>query len=292
MKVAFTLTPNSQGIFRVVDALGKYSPSEVEFVQSEEEADVVVMSVTGRRDKALAKLEDILSKNKKPVVIQYAVRSTQKPHTKEWSELWRKAHLTWSYYNLNLYCEEDSISPEFNFYHAPLGVESEVFSRKFEYSIKDYVIATNSLSYLTESVREVIAAAARLNETVFYLGEELDIPNVTCRTSISDEELSYYYNHSIFVSGLRRKEGFELPAVEGLFCGARPIFFDQPHYRQWFNDFGIFIPETPREAVIDNLEDIFKNTYRPVSDEEIERANDIFNWKKIVPEFWRRVIES
>ena len=92
------------------------------------------------------------------------------------------------------------------------------------------------------------------------------------------------------MSGLRRIEGFELPAAEGLLCGARPIMFDRPHYRDWFNKWAIFIPEGNREEVLQSLIDVFQQEYRPVTLEEIAEARQLFDWQSIINGFWRYII--
>lgn len=112
--------------------------------------------------------------------------------------------------------------------------------------------------------------------------------SVTFSKDCSDKELAPYYSTSQYVSGLRRTEGFELPAVEGLFCGARPILFDTPNYRQWYEPFGIFIYEGSRQEVIEQLINIFQGPYQPVTEEEIAVAQGRFDWQRIIGGFWER----
>jgi hypothetical protein len=107
---------------------------------------------------------------------------------------------------------------------------------------------------------------------------------------LEDEQLAAIYNECEFTSGLRRIEGFELPAAEGLLCGSRPIMFDKPHYKHWYGDWAYYIPELDREGVLECLKFIFDNEKaKPVTDEEWENAAALFNWPRLVGDFWRQL---
>lgn len=282
----------SKSLERVTSYLRKYLPPSLTEVNSEKDADIVLIHVIGRRDRVAAQAERLLQMKKKYAIIQYVLRSTQKPNTKEWIKIWERAKVVWSYYDLISSCLEDGTPPKFEFYRAPLGVDSEVFKRSTEGNVRDFMVCTSGQSWLTESVREVASAAMHMGEKIFHLGEELKRPNVECHTNVSDQELVGYYNRCQFVSGLRRKEGFELPAAEALICGAKPIFFDQPHYRHWYDGLGIFIPETDgssgRSQVTENVEKLFKEG-TTVGQDAIEVAKNRFDWKSIIQNLWERI---
>ena len=72
---------------------------------------------------------------------------------------------------------------------------------------------------------------------------------------------------------LRRIEGFELPAAEGLLCGARPILFANSSGYDWYKPWGVFIEETDRAGVIDQLEAIFRRGAQLVTSEERAAAD-------------------
>ena len=273
----------SPSLARVASALELYAPKGITIVDRKRDADLVILHAIGRQDQILKEASEVNDY----AVIQYAVRSTLRPTTEGWWPLWRDARAVWSYYDLQMLMDQDNVRAVLDFYHAPLGV-SDAFSRKSD--AKKYMIATTGQSYLTESVRECHLAAMHLGWPVFHLGEEQEQTMMTCRTGVSDGELAELYAQCRYVSGLRRIEGFELPAAEGLICGARPILFDRPHYRQWFEEFAIFIPETPREQTIEDLKAVFAQTYKPVTDQEIALARKRFNWKKITKGFWERLI--
>lgn len=293
MKVYLELPIEDKGLRRVRDAIVRYKPDSVELVMSQDEADLVVIHVYGRRDRVRAQTEYLRSIKKPYVIIQYSIRSTKRPNTNDWLDIWKGAKLVWSYYYLPELCFEDGIIIDsFPFYYSPLGVDSEVFyDQRTEPGHKACVIATCSPGELTEGVRECILAAKRVGKKVFHLGKELNKgDDVFCQTGISDEDLAYYYSCCEFVSGLRRVEGFELPAAEGLLCGARPILFDKPHYRAWYDGLAIFIKEGNREEVVNSLEKVFIKGAKPVSDEEMSEARRRFNWETIIDGFWKRVL--
>jgi hypothetical protein len=262
--------------------LVKYKPDSVKIVYDQKEADLTILHVIGRQDR----IYDEAYNSKKYVVIQYALRSTLRSNVHGWINLWDNARLVWSYLDLEELCLEDKVIPDFNFYHSPLGVEDVFFNKHID---RNYIVATSGQSYLTESVRECILAAG--DKRVFHLGEELKRPNTDCFTGISDQQLCDLYNQSVYVSGMRRIEGFELPALEGLMCGCIPIFFDRPHYKQWFNGLGVFIPEGNRQQVINSLQLIFDG--QPSTSDRmfvIEFAKTRFNWHTIISEFWERAL--
>lgn len=276
----------SWALRRVADALAKYSPHEV--VEDQDDADLVVLQVIGRQDRNHARAKRLRDRGQMYAIVQLCLRSTMRPSTEGWVSLWEPAALTWSYYDLRALCAEDGVEGDFRFYHAPLGVDASVFYPRGR--LRKYIIATSGLSRLQESVREAEIAAGRVNLPMFHLGPKLHLgPHVTCARGMDDNGLAEILSQCEFVAGLRRTEGFELLAAEGLVCGARPVCFDRPHYRQWFSPWAIFIPEGPREQVVSSLERVFRGGAISVSSEERQAAKVRFDWETIVAEFWRRV---
>ena len=294
---AFVAAPivQSRSIGRVAEALAKYAPSSVGIVTNERDADLVVLHVIGRRDRMLSKAQTVTRAGQRYAVVQYVLKSTQKPRALDWHNLWAFAACVWSYLDLPAALAEDwdEVSGGFGipFYHAPLGVEADVFTfaGEHEMGLMPFVMTTGQ-SWLTESVREVAIAAQRVGAYVVHLGPNIG-HGLTCVTDIPDRALMAFYRRCDFVSGLRRIEGFELPAAEGLLCGARPIMFNLPCYRSWY-DGGLaeFIEETDRDGVIDQLEVLFRRGARPVTAEERAIAVKRFHWPTIIRGFWDRVL--
>lgn len=292
---------DSRGIMRVVNALEDYAPSWVNIVESPHEADLEVIHVWGRYETVSKRIAKLMKQGKPYAMIQYALRSTQHPDTGDWWKMWSNAVCVWSYYNLPQLCNDDGNfllkSYPYHFYYSPLGVDPYTFIEFESYNRtltgkKKYVIAACSQHALAEGARECAFAAKRVNRKMFFLGHELRRgSDIVCKQNISDEELAQEYSECDFVSGLRRIEGFELPVIEGALCGARPIVFDQPHYREWFRDFAIFIPETDRDGVIDKLADIFSShPDMRITEAEKEIIRDRFNWGNIINGFYQRLL--
>ena len=274
---------------RVVTALERYAPGNVSFVENPDDADLIVFHVIGRRNRTMQEAEYVLEKGQDYAVIQYTLRNTKAPHTSDWFPLWRTARLVWSYYDLLRWCEKDWTPTDFQFYHAPLGVDEVFWPRDRR---RKFIIGTSGHTAVTESIRESAFATKRVDGLMLHLGSELHRgSDIICQSDIKDELLADLLSQCQFVAGLRRTEGFEMMAAEGLLCGARPILFDRRHYRQWYEPWGIFIPENSRDGVIDSLEAVFREGAEPVTEEEREEAIKLFDWKQIIEGFWRGCLD-
>lgn len=286
MRVYLKSHIDSIGINRVEKALANYAPPWVRIVDDERDAELVILHVNGRIERNISRAKNL--KEKSYAVIQYCLRSTQKPHTSDWKELWENASVVWSYYDLIHELNKDNVSCQFNFYHAPLGSDPNIF-KPLNLS-KEYTMCSVGLDYLTESIREVIYAVRNVNGKPVHLGSKLNIKDVPSFYGITDQEVAELYNKCYFVSGLRTKEGFELPAVEAILCGVKPVLFDTYNYRQWYNDFAIFIPEVDRETTIEALTEVLKDLDRSdITETDIEKAKMLFDWKRIINGFWERI---
>jgi glycosyltransferase involved in cell wall biosynthesis len=143
-----------------------------------------------------------------------------------------------------------------------------------------------------EAIEEAVMAAERAGLTSLHLGPK-NVAGMTQRPfmwrttqGIDDERLAALYRRTSWVSGLRHVEGFEMPAIEGLACGARPILFDRPDMRQWYGDLAVYVPECSRDDLIDCLIPILESPPAPVTKEERTRALRRFNWQRIAAGFW------
>jgi hypothetical protein len=295
-------THHSRAIARIGDALARFTTAEVARpetvrkdsahhwqIKGEADANLVVLLVNGLHDHFLAQAERCLSRGQRYAVVQIALRTTRHPSTNQWRHLWRRASCVWSYYPLDKWIAEDGGSPvDFNFYHAPLGVDSKVFTDSPTVS-RNITICTSGFRRTQESVMECDEAVVSIGGQIFQLGPEFSMKSRTIfKSGISDLDLAEMYRQCEFVSGLRRQEGFELPAAEGLLCGARPVLFDRPHYRCWYEDVAEFIPEDDG-SIISNLIKLFKKKATPVTTQERTTALLRFNWERIVSGFWEAV---
>jgi glycosyltransferase involved in cell wall biosynthesis len=282
----------SKAMGRIVTKMMRYAPSDITVVNHPDEADLIVLHVIGFPETEEA-VRRITSLGKKYAIIQYCLRTTQKPNTADWLPIWAGAEMVWSYYDLQALCEEDGqVFPEQTvFYFSPLGVDSEIFNPGL--SRPKYKILTTGTLAPFETVDLVNKACQVINGIQVHVGglemkgTDFNDSIVEYHKEISDTNLAQLYRQTEYVSGLRRIEGFELPAAEGLLCGARPILFDRPHYRRWYEGLGaIFIPESTDEEIVKTLREILKtpsNTWAPLN---ISEARTRFSWATICTVFW------
>ena len=290
MKV-FQLCPPAfgVGVKRVRDNIGAHAPNGVHFVETPAEADLVIYHVVGVQNMTDTPLDDLIRIIGKPyAIVQYCLRTTEKPTADFWLPLWRGARLVWSYYDLDRWAF-DQVGHTFpNFYYAPLGANADVFKPSSD--AKRFTIGTSGFVAETEGVAEAYAATRAVRGAMFHLGPDLALGRrVASLVGLSDEAVARLWSECAYVAGLRRVEGFELPTIEGLLCGARPVCFDAPHYRHWLGDFAEYVPEGDFTSVAQALTALFRGPYRPVTTAEIEAAKVRFDWRTFVHGFWERL---
>jgi hypothetical protein len=286
----------SRGIRRVADALVRYKPTHVQIVDAEEEAELQIVHMVGNGQRQ--RWHD--DPPRPYAVVQYCLRTTELPNTRDWLTVWSRAKSVWSYYDLFHLCLVDNAwdwagghRDPFNFYHAPLGTDSTTF-RPSQPARKNYLIGTSGFIAETEGIREAHAACQRLNRMQLHLGPNLEIgDDITYIRDVPDGVLADFWSRCSFVAGLRRCEGFELPAVEGLLCGSRAIVFDAPHYRRWFEEHAEYVPETDAatpELLVEALVEVMSKPVRPVTPAERTRITQKFDWSKLVAGFWEAIL--
>lgn len=304
LKVYQNLSPRfGRGIQRVAKAIQEHAPREVAFVDSIGPADLIVHHVIGVQNfHETATIDQLIAmyNTKRHACLQYCLRTTENPDLIWWDDhVWAHCEIVWSYYDLaELLAHPDgpdriAARLDKRFYYAPLGVDPI-----FHGSIADrpkhpiYLICTSGYIPETEGVLECVEAAARAGGRVLHLGpKSLDLgSHVTYAEGISDAQLAALYKSCRYVAGLRRVEGFELPAAEGLCSGAMPICFDQPHYRRWFENDAEYVTESSVDEVTYQIERIFSNKTRRLDQVDIALAQRKFSWPRVVKGFWDRIL--
>lgn len=281
MKIYFDSSANSIAIDRVVSNLEQYMPEGLARTDKET-ADLIILHVHGNNNHIAREAQSILGQGKQYVVIQYAMKSTRNPNPRDWMSIWDKAKVVWSYYDL----------PTPNLYLAPLAADPKTFYRVE--SEKDFLVGTLGVKvcYGAECFGEVHLSAYQVRGKVVHVGEKPnENPIVTYYANISDEELRLVYNRCNWFSALRRKEGFEVTAIEALLCGTRPIMFASPDYIRWFDGLAKFIPEDTVGKTVKRLRDTLRET-SPVTDAEIEETKKRFDWERIIKGFWERCMKG
>lgn len=282
---------HSRAMVRVAKALEKYVPAGVRVVPRVGDADLVVAHVIA--SDALVSGRQFRQKGQRYAAIQYCLTTSSLPNVEDWLEYWANAEVVWSYYDLGV----ASALCGFRFFHAPLGLD-DAFRAVVSEGRRERLVVTSG--YVAgpgaEAIEEVWRAAGLLGMKALHVGPSnvagmAKVPGWHAVSNLRDEDLANLYRRAEWVSGLRYVEGFELPAAEGLACGARPILFDQPAMRQWYGDGALYVPECHGEELVDRLASLMSVPW-PVSGEERKRALDSFDWSSIVPGFWRQVMAA
>ena len=277
----------SKAMSRVANALRIHCPLPI--VRYEQEADLVILHVIGMTG-LHEKLHQIKKRNQQYAILQYCLRTTERPDTNSWVEIWRNAAAVWSYYDLNAAMANDGVPFKLqNFWYSQLGADIGVFLQS-NFGPREYTICTSGYVAETEGVSEAFDAVVKVKGRQFHLGPPLIKHHlIDSKVNIPDSILVGFLNNCQFVAGLRRVEGFELPAVEGLLCGARPIVFDRPHYRQWFGSLAEYVEEGSYETLVEDLQALFVEGPRTVTREEMERARQLYDWAPLCWGFWGTV---
>ncbi len=315
MRVCTWADPTLSGAMRRVDrALADNLPAGHTATNIADQADLVVVHTIGTD--VWPVIDRIRERGQRYAIMQYCIRSTQEPDSRKWLDIWRGAEAVWSYYDLDALLVEDGYAeqecpwcgeelPHIGqgtgatdfprcFFYAPLGADPDVFWPAITTGER-YGILSSGYVAESECIAECFEANRRADRRGFHLGPEdsflaISGPQMDFGLGITDDALRLAYSRSDYVAGLRRCEGFEMPAAEGLLCGARPIMLDAPHYRAWFGEWAEYIPEADPETVTAAITEILQGEYRPVTDAEMAAAAERFNWKALAAKFWSRAL--
>jgi len=287
MKVYANVLPPTMGrvMYRINSAIKRYAPDDVQFVNSPEKADLQILDVIGTGN--LRYLT-----GREYIILQHCYRTAETQDPGFWLPIFRRARLVVSYHDLR----ELTGSDDFPFYRCPWGADPSVFRPSGLQ--RTHAIITTGYNDDGEAIRECHDAATSLPKPSIHLNKSHALgwmngyPLVTVIDDVNDAQLASYYSLVDYVSGLRRGEGFELPVVEGLLCGARPIVFDTLGYHYWFTPHAVFLPETSREELTSLLKTILSSRPLPVTLDERDTVSRKFDWEVIMTRFWQLVYEQ
>jgi hypothetical protein len=307
---------HSRAMIRIADAIERHAPDSIEFVGDQSVADLVVFYPIGADWIPL--IEGVESSGKKFSLVQCCVKSTG-ASCATWWPVWQRSACTWSYLDLNLLAFAENAPPMelwdepedgdptawtakyglpgSRFYYAPLGIDDAFLpptSSTLRLTTRNTVVTTGYVSGRpAEAISEVWEAALACRYQVVHVGGKIKDawrPGVRVREGISDQELRLIYRSAAYVASLRYVEGFELPALEGLACGATPILFDQPDLRHWYGDSALYVPEAEGYPLEHELIDVFRNGHPERLDPNV--LLERFSWPVLVGEFWRRILSN
>lgn len=284
----------SRAVHRIVAALTQYAPPEIQVVPRGEPADHRVIQTIG-----WAGLGEAMGMVPTYSIFQLCRETSENGSIRRWAEdVWQEATVVASYYPL----EEElhaaglkGLAEKCRFYLTPLGVDTAVFKPTAVEAPgqRMYLVGTSGYVAESECVGEWTAVARRMNRSTFHLGPQLPChgPNDWRVEGEPDSVVAVNWAACRYVSGLRRTEGFELPAAEGLCCGARPVLFDRTHHRMWFGEHAEYIQEGHPALVEAQLMELVAEPYRPVTPDEIAWARRQFSWETMARGFWAKVVE-
>lgn len=256
--------------------LKRYAHNRIDFVDNPSNADLQIVNIT--------RLSDINKiKCSKYIVLFHCRGEWSEENIEKYRKLFDEAIFVYSHQDLKAELPDS----KFLFKRGPWGTDDWNFYTDSNVKRKFKVINTGLVAE-TEAIKECLDACEELDVNQVHIGLNLwyKSPKYFYTSNLSVEEMRGAYNSAEFVSGMRRIEGFEKPVIEGLLCGARPICFDTPLFRYWYDGLAEFVPECAPEELTKHLVKVFKDGARPVTDSEKELAIKRFGWKNVAINFW------
>jgi hypothetical protein len=278
----------SRAMHRVSAALRRHAPEGVRAVDRSEKADLQILHVIG------SDAIEYRSRAPRTATIQYCYRTAGDTHP-GWPNFWSRNVAVWSYYNLQSLIPAGTV-----FYLAPLGIDASFCEEPRD---EKRIIGVVTTGYVTgagaEAIEEMMWAAHEAGLQTIHIGPQpvgltrRVPPSWRSMHGITDTQLADIYRHAKWVSGLRHVEGFEMPVIEGLACGARPIVFDRADMRQWYDGHAVFIDELDdRVALTEQLKNVLRDCPSPVTMPERREVLAKFDWKTIARGFWSAILEG
>ena len=263
---------------RISDALHKFAPDWVEWVQDYDTCDIALIHVVGTGE------IELLEKPKPKVIIQHCYFTAGAPGV-NYIKFWKQSILTVSFHNLPSYTDR-----KFPFYHMPWGADADMFKLLLNTPRTIKILATGHVAE-TEGIDKVFEAARNTGTVLYHTGHNFnwDKSHYTFLQNLNDSQFVELLNSVQYVSALRFIEGFELMAIEGLFCGARPIIPNDPTY-DWYREYAYTIDRN--SDIVKQLENIIKNPPRPILTDEYETIVQKFSWQTLIPNFYKILQEK
>ena len=257
-----------------------YAPNRIEFIGNPEDADLQILDITRISDKDYLRCD-------KYILFMHCFGEWSEENPMVYKSLFENALAVYSHLDLA------SVFPELKhkFIRGPWGVDPDKWMKSPNSPYKPYIILNTGEIAETEGIKECIVAAENANKKLIHVGTHLPYTNKSYSnvSNLSTRDMRDTYNASLYVSALRRFEGFEKPAMEGLLCGARPICFDTPLYRFWYGDLAEYVPESTEAITSSAIQKIFEGERREVTLEEQNLAIEKFGWKNVSINFWNEL---
>ena len=258
-----------------------YAPLHYDFDTSAPYADFQILDVTRISDR-------LYLRNKKYIILFHCFGEWSEESPEEYRELFNNAMFVYSHLDLaSMYPD----MPKKKFMRGPWGCQPDYWFNESGISNNEHQILCTGEIAETEGIQECVLACDMLNKTMLHVGPNFNYRNKSYRSlsNLKISEMRQAYNTSQWVSALRRTEGFEKPAIEGLLCGARPICFDTPLYRYWYGNLARYVKEGTKEETYLDIMRVMTNEYAPISGDEMRSAIKKFAWYYVSKNFWDKV---
>ena len=265
----------------------RYAPSDIEFVDDFENADLQIIDITRLSDKHNIKCKNYIA-------LYHCRGEISEENIMYYADIFQNAQMVYSHLDLEgeMTGSDKWTVEEFkkriNFFRGPWGVDEDLFFN-MSGNQKAYTMLTTGAVAPTEAIAECLYACQAVKGKLLHIGPNmfqnaegyLNTRNLTIREMSASYSLSYYTN------AMRRIEGFEKVFSEGVLSSSRPICFDTPLYRHWYKDIPRYVKEGTPDEVIKDLIEIFKSPYKPITEEEKQFVIDNFSWIKVSKKFWK-----
>lgn len=278
-KKIFEYTHPSWGVAfkRISLAFHTYAPDWVEWVEDEKDSDLNLIHVVGGGEVPMLQLP------KKKIIIQHCY-FTASPQEFDYPKYWEESLLSCSFHDLTKYTTR-----KFNYHGMPWGADPAVFNLHPP-SIREFIVGATGHIAETEGIDKVYEAVAQTKSKMWHTGQNFgwDSNRYQFIPYLHDTYFAKLLNHTQYISALRFIEGFELMAIEGLMCGARPIITQDATY-DWYREHAYTVDTT--KDIVPQLVDILSNSPRELSAEEHTKIISTFSWSTIMHNFYTAVEE-
>lgn len=284
---------------RILNNLKKYSPENITFVDNLNDCDFAIIHLQYKHD-----LDFYLHNCNKPIIFLISELQNSKEYFNEFFSN-PLLKMTYTFHPLRHlgYIDENDKK---NHVLGAWGFDEQLFGQDNPYELVQLDRPNTSICfgfYDSERYSEQYLATKQTGGKLIHLdikkwdflrqGLFFDEKHHWYKEWVENDELVDLYKSCKFVSGLRSGAGFEVPVLEGASLGLTPICFDNIYYRQWFNDFAVFIPEEFDVDMVNNLVNIYRNydSFKLKLD-QINYVRDRFKWETIAKNFWKEVNAS
>lgn len=263
---------------RISHAFKLHFPN-VEWVNSNQ--DIEIVHTLGKTEYDYLASKDSLSN---VVIIQHCFFTTHGVSAENWIDLWKQSKLTVSFHDLQSYTDS-----KFNFIRVPWGAEPDTFP--ISKAQRFYMIFSTGHVAETECLDKVYEACKITNNKMLHTGENFgwDLKYYQFFNYMEDPWYCNLLQRVKYIPGLRDIEGFEMACIEGAMTGAVPIVPNIPTY-DFYKDFCIYIDM--KKDIVEQLVNIFKSEYKPLSTEQINYIRKEFAWKNICNKIYSGIVNA